>query len=546
MLIISDVSVRLGDLLLFDNVNITINNGDRIGLVGPNGAGKSTLLRVITGDLEPDTGSVQVSAGIRIGHLRQGFADIPDGTLADILDFPTNGLFAAMREIEAASLMFDDATVDAETSSKRFQSATDRFEALGGYLMVSEVEALLDQFGLGDISLEREASELSGGQKTRAGLAGLLASRPDLLVLDEPTNHLDAAALKWLSQFLLDYQGAFIIVSHDRAFLDASVNEIVAIDPRNASVRTYVGNYSDYDRVRQQEAGEAAAAWHRQQVEVARIQRDIRSAEQKSRTIEKSTIDYAVRKKAAKIARPAVVRKKKLERMLDSTDAAERPERSWGLALDFGDPDTAARDVVKIEGISIAFGENTVLKDVSLIARYGERIAITGDNGSGKTTLIKAITGEVSPVHGAIRLGPGTKIGYLSQEQETLNPELTVLQQAQQAVSLSETELRNELHKFLFGGDTVHRLVGDMSYGERSRLLLALLVLQETTLLLLDEPLNHLDIDARDQFEQALLRFHGTILVVLHDRYSIDRLATHEWRVENGSVREIVLRTPRD
>lgn len=546
MLIISDVSVRLGDLLLFNNVNININNGDRIGLVGPNGAGKSTLLRVITGELEPDTGSVHVSPGRRINYLRQGFSDTPSGTLADVLDVPAEGIYAALHELETASQMFNDEGIEIEIASENFQAATDRFEALGGYQMITRIETLLDQFGLGEIALEREVAELSGGQKTRAGLAALLASRPDLLVLDEPTNHLDASALQWLQQFLFEYQGAFVIVSHDRAFLDATINEIVAIDPRTTSVRTYAGNYSDYIRTRDQEATEAAAAWHRQQVEVARIQRDIRAAEQKSRNIENSTIDFAVRKKAAKIARPAVVRKKKLERKLESEDAAERPERSWGLSLDFGEPEVGARNVVMIDDISIAYGDRRVLENVTLVLRQGERIAITGDNGSGKTSLLKAITGEISPNEGDVRYGPGVKIGYFSQEQETLNPDLTVLEQAQLIVSISETNLRNELHKFLFGGEAVHKLIGDLSYGERARLMLALLVLAQTTVLLLDEPLNHLDIDAREQFEQALLQFRGTMLMVLHDRFSIERLATHEWRVEHGAVTPIAMSELRD
>lgn len=541
MLSISNVSVRLGELQLFTNVNIIINRGERIGLVGPNGAGKSTLLRVLNGEISPDSGGVQIAPGTRIGYLRQGFADIPHGTLADVLDIPADGIFAAMRELEAATQIFSDPETDVELAAERFQTTSDHFEALGGYQMVSEIESLLDQFGLGSIPLNREVAHLSGGQKTRAGLAALLASKPDLLVLDEPTNHLDASALEWLQQFLLGYPAAFVIVSHDRAFLDATVGEIIAIDPQTKSVRSYAGNYSDYVDVREHEASEAAAAWRKQEAEVERIHRNIRAAEQKSRTIENSTIDFAIRKKAAKIARPAVVRKKKLERMLESEHAAERPERNWGLSLDFGEPEPGARDVVMLEDITISYGDQRVLSNVSLIVRHGERIAITGENGSGKTSLLKIISGDIEPESGAVRNGPGIKLGYFSQEQETLYPELTVLEQAQRVVSISETELRNELHKFLFGGDTVHKRIGDLSYGERARLMLAMLVLRQTTVLLLDEPLNHLDIDAREQFEQALLRFRGTILMVLHDRYSIDRLATSEWLVADGSVTEIAM-----
>jgi ATP-binding cassette subfamily F protein 3 len=342
----------------------------------------------------------------------------------------------------------------------------------------------------------------------------------------------------WLQQFLNSYQGAFIIVSHDRAFLDDTVNEILAIVPLTQGVRAYAGNYSSYAATRAHERSEAEAAWHRQQVEVDRIKRDIRAAESNARSIENNTIDFAIRKKAAKIARPAVVRKRKLEKKLAGDNAAARPERTWGMAVEFGEVEGGARDVVVASSVGIGYDDHTVLRNVSLTVHNGDRIAITGENGSGKTTLMRVLGGELPPDTGSVRHGPGVKVGYFSQEQETLNPALTVMQQASAVISTSETTLRNELHRFLFGGDTVHKLVGDLSYGERSRLMLALLVLRQTTLLLLDEPLNHLDIDARESFEQALLQFHGTILMVLHDRYAIDRLATREWLVSNGQVIE--------
>lgn len=538
MLTVSNVSLRLGDLLLFDNVNFSVNPGDRIGLIGPNGAGKSSLLRLITGELPPTSGSIWLSPGERVGYLRQGFADVPHGTLVDVLDIPTNGLFAAHRELEGVSALYADPAADLDAIATTYQLAADTFDARGGYGLMSDIEALLDQFGLGDIPFDRPVDQMSGGQKTRAGLAALLATRPDLLILDEPTNHLDESALAWLQQFLNGYQGAFMIVSHDRAFLDDAVNEILAIDPLTLGVRAYAGNYSDYAATRAHERSEAEAAWHRQQVEVERIKRDIRAAESNARSIENNTIDFAIRKKAAKIARPAVVRKKKLEKKLASEDAAERPARSWGMAVDFGEVEGGARDVVVASGIGIAYGEHQVLQHVSLTVHNGDRIAITGENGSGKTTLMRVLGGELVSDTGSVRHGPGVKVGYFSQEQETLNPNLTVMQQAATVISTSETSLRNELHRFLFGGDTVHKLVGDLSYGERSRLMLALLVLRQTTLLLLDEPLNHLDIDARESFEQALLQFRGTILMVLHDRYAIDRLATREWLVTNGQVIE--------
>lgn len=537
MYTVSDLSKRFGDTLLFEHVSFTINPGDRVGLVGPNGAGKSTLLRVLTGDEPADTGTVSLAPGSRIGYLRQGFADLPDGTLADLLDVPTGGLFAAQRRLLAATTAL--AGDDPDAAADHFQRATDDFEALGGYAAIDAVDALLDRFGLGAVESDRPLGNLSGGQKTRAGLAGLLASRPDLLVLDEPTNHLDAGALGWLAGFLNDYTGAVLLVSHERGFLDDVVTRIFAIDPVTRTIREHAGTYSAWVAARQHEEDEAEAAWKRQQAEVARITRDIRAAEGKARTIEAGTIDYAIRKKAAKIARPAVVRKRKLERMLESEDAADKPVRRWGMALDFAGSPNGARDVVALEGVNVTFGEHPVLSDVGLLIRHGDRVALTGPNGSGKTTLMRVISGDLAPNSGRVRLGSGITAGYLAQEQQTLDPARTVLEQARSVAAMSESDLRTFLHKFLFGGDMPHRLIADLSYGERARLMLALLVLRETSLLLLDEPLNHLDIESREEFEQALAQFSGTVVMVTHDRYAIERFATRILEVRDGTLHEV-------
>jgi ATP-binding cassette, subfamily F, member 3 len=392
--------------------------------------------------------------------------------------------------------------------------------------------------------MSRLLKTLSGGQKTRAGLAGLLASRPDLLVLDEPTNHLDADALGWLDAFLTGYRGAVLIVSHDRGFLDAIVTRIFELDPVTRTLRSYAGSYSDFVDAKRNEEEEAQAAWQRQQAEVARVKRDIQAIENKARTIEASTIDYAVRKKAAKIARPGVVRKKKLERMLEDEDAASRPERRWGMSLDFAWSTDGARDVIRLTNVHVALGGHVILSGVDLLVRHGDRVAILGPNGSGKTTLMRVIMGDLAPDAGEVRIGAGVKVGYFAQEQQTLNRNRTVLEQARSAAAMSESDLRTFLHKFLFGGDTVHRRVGELSYGERARLMLALLVLRGNTVLLLDEPLNHLDIEAREEFEQALEQFQGTTLMVLHDRYTVQRLANRVIEMRDGVPVESRLEVP--
>jgi len=539
MLTVNQVSKRYGDNLILDNVSFVINPRERAGLVGPNGAGKTTLLRILTGDEQADHGAVAMRPGTRLGHLRQGFADTPNGTLGDLLDGPTSGLVAAHDALEHALALYQDASVDPEHAARIHDDAAARFEAAGGYEAIDELGALLDRFGLGDLPSHTPLSELSGGQKTRAGLAALLASRPEVLVLDEPTNHLDIDALAWLQEFLDQYPGAVLMVSHDRGFLDAVATRILELDPDSHGLTPYVGNFSAYAAAKRHEEDEEAAAYVRQQKDIARITEDIRGAEHHARTIEANTIDFAVRAKAAKIARPAVVRKRKLERLLESSDYIEKPQRKWGLDIDLGVATGAGKDVVMIDRATLGYERAPILRDVSLHVANGDRVAIAGPNGGGKSTLIRTIAGTLPPLAGTVRLGTRVQAGYFAQEQDTIDPSLTIMEQARRAGGGSESELRTFLHKFLFGGEMVHRRIADISYGERARLMLAILVLQGTNLLLLDEPLNHLDIDARERFERALEQFEGTIMLVLHDRYTIDRLANRVIDVRDGSVTEI-------
>ncbi len=541
MLSVSQLSKRFGDVAILDSVSFTINADDRIGLVGPNGSGKSTLLKLLTGTLSPDSGTITRSPRARIGYLSQGFAELSDGTLADLLDIPTHGLLSARARLESATAALARPGDDPERLVAHYEHAMTAFEGAGGYAASDELEQLLSRFGLSGVSPDRPLSTLSGGQKTRAGLAALLASAPDLLLLDEPTNHLDRDGLMWLGEFLNRFRGGVLVVSHDRGFLDDVVTKILELDPSTHRLTIYAGSYSDYADAKRHEELEQASAYQRQQKEVARITEDIRGAEHHARTIESNTIDFAVRKKAAKIARPAVVRKRKLERLLQSTQAVDRPEQRWGMAIELAATVKGARRVATLENISVSYNDLTVLQGVSLHVAHGDHIALTGPNGHGKSTLIRLLAGELFPDQGSVAIGPGVKVGYFAQEQDTLDLGLTVLAQARVRGTGSESDLRTFLHRFLFGGDMVHRVVGDLSYGERARLMLALLVLEGNTLLLLDEPLNHLDIDARERFEQALEQYQGTTVMVLHDRYAVRRLANRVLEVRDGSVWEIDL-----
>jgi len=539
MLTVNSVSKRFGACQVLESVSFSVNRGDRLGLIGPNGSGKSTLLRIITGDEPPDSGSVTRMPDSRVGYLRQGFADLPDGTLGQLMDAPLQGLISAHESLERALAAFSAATTGTTDPGTVYDLALVRFDAAGGYEALDRLSVYLGRFGLADMSLDRPLETLSGGQKTRAGLASLLAAQPDLLILDEPTNHLDVAALNWLSAFLQAYRGAVLTVSHDRRFLDEVVNQILALNPDTHRVVVHAGTYTNYITDVERRRDEHAAAYHRQQKEIARIESDIRGAEHHARTIEANTIDYAVRKKAAKIARPAVVRKRKLERLLASTEYVERPENRWGLAVDFGTSGSSSQDAIVLTDVSVAYGEHQVLDRCSLHISHGDTIAMRGDNGTGKSTLVELIAGRIRPDSGSVRLWPSARVGYFAQEQDTLDGKCSVLAVARSVAPGSESDIRTFLHKFLFDERTVQQRVGDLSYGERARLMLALLVLRGSNALLLDEPLNHLDPDARERFEDALEQFNGTVVLVSHDRYAVQRLASRVVEIRNGRLTEI-------
>lgn len=539
MLTVNTIAKRFGTRRILDSVSFSINRGDRLGLIGPNGSGKSTLLRIIVGEESPDGGSISTVPNCRVGYLRQGFADLPEGTLGDLIDGPLQGLISAHDDLERALAALADPSPAIADADAACALAQDRFDAAGGYETLDRLEAYLGRFGLADLTLDRPLSTLSGGQKTRAGLAALLAAQPEILILDEPSNHLDIVALEWLADFFRAYGGAVLLVSHDRSFLDDIVTQILELDPDSHRVIAYAGTYSEYVATKVHQREEHAAAYRRQQKEIASIESDIRGSEHHARTIEANTIDFAVRKKAAKIARPAVVRKRKLERLLESTDYVERPERTWGLAVDFGTTGAGSRDAVVLEDITVAYGDRCVLERCSLHISHGETLAILGENGMGKSTLMRVIAQDIVPDSGSVRFGPSVRIGYYAQEQETLDGERTILASARSVAAGSEGDIRTFLHKFLFGGQMVEQRVGDLSYGERARLMLALLVLRGSTVLLLDEPLNHLDLNARERFEAALHNFDGTVVLVTHDRYTVQRLASRIVEIRDGRITEL-------
>jgi ATP-binding cassette subfamily F protein 3 len=542
MLQVSNLSKAFGDNLIFERVSFVVNATECVGLVGPNGCGKTTLLKIILGEIQPDTGSAWLSpAGVQVGYLAQALEYEPGQTVGEVVKAAAAGLAEAERRLETLSIQM--ATAHSEGLQRlllEYEAALDAFERSGGYRFQSRATAVLDGLSLHDLPSGTPVDDLSGGEKTRVGLARLLLSKPDLLLLDEPTNHLDIDALEWLEGFLQRFEGAVILVSHDRTFLDRTVSSVLELDASTRTSASYPGNYTRYLEAKERERRKHWAAYKEQQEFIARLEGTLAAKKGYARSIEQGTIDFAPRKIAKGIARRAVVQQRRLQRLLDSEERIDRPGRTWQMKLEFADTPPSGRDVLHLEDVAMGFDDHELFQEVNLTLRAGERIALVGPNGAGKTTLARLILGELPPWTGRVRLGSSVKVGYYAQEQQNLDPGTTPYQLIRAVAALSQTEARSFLHYFLFSGDEVFVPVGSLSFGERARLALACLVAQGCNFLLLDEPVNHLDIPSRSRFEQAMASFQGTVLAIVHDRYFIDRFATGLWAIQGGTVRTYV------
>ncbi|GAB4449237.1 MAG: ABC-F family ATP-binding cassette domain-containing protein [Chloroflexi bacterium OHK40] len=528
MLQVHGLRKEYGAATILSAINFTISDGEHVGLIGPNGAGKSTLLRIIIGQERPDGGTVTLAPGVRLGYLAQSFDQRLGATIGDAVRAAQGPYAAAEAELAAATEALSRGSGGMEGLA-RYEQALARFEALGGYEREHRAAAVLTGLGLGALPWETPVATLSGGQKTRLGLATLLLSEPDVLLLDEPTNHLDLEALQWLETFVNAFPRAVLIVSHDRTFLDRTVQRVLYLNPETHTLHSYEGGYSDFAAARARERERQHAAWQDQQAYVARVRADIARMKGRAAGMEKHSTpvgDHDMKwvtggsaRVAARLARTARVRERKLERYLDAEERVEKPRQHWGLKLDFGDPPPGGRAVLSVEDLRFAYpGGPELFGGRSLELWHGERVALTGPNGAGKSTFLRLVAGELAPSGGRVGIGVNVRPGMLAQEHELLDPGRTVLDHVLRARPMSQTEARNFLHFFLFGGDSAFRLAHECSFGERARLQLALLVLQGCNLLLLDEPLNHLDLEAREHFEEALHAFDGTVLFVSHDR----------------------------
>jgi len=518
---------------ILQDISFSISANERIGLIGPNGCGKTTLMRILAGIEQPDSGTVaSTRPNLRIGYLAQGMDFDPNQTLQSALSLAS--VSQTELETEIASLA---QALSTNTNDTHLQAKYD--SALHQLITNNQLPTLLAPLGLADIPLDTPIAHLSGGQKTRLMLARVLLEEPNLLLLDEPTNHLDIEMLEWLEDWLNRFQGAALIVSHDRAFLDNTVTSILDLNPETHSIRSYAGNYTEYLEQYLNEQDKQLSAYRDQEVEIRRMKQDIVRTKEQARHVEITTTPRTpgVRRYAKKVAAKAKSREKKLGRYLESNERVEKPKSSWQMKLEFESDNIQSKNILSTDSLSIGYAsDKPLLENLNLHIRAGQRIGLTGANGTGKTTLIRTIAGKLRPLTGNLKLGMTVKVGYMSQEQELLSPNLNALQTIQSVASMNETEARNFLHYFLFKGDNALRPTSDLSFGERARLQLGLLIAQGYTFLLLDEPINHLDIPSRARFEEALTNFSGTILAVVHDRYFLERFASEVWHVKDGKI----------
>jgi len=519
---------EIDGLPILEDVTFSIPPGERVGLVGANGAGKSTLLKLIAGEATPVRGSVRLIGGGSIGYLPQ-IPPIEENASVDAMLGRGARAWSQARDAMKRTLAeLSSGNQPSDEAMERYAAATDAFEAAGGWAVDARIQSIRDGLGIGAIPGDWPFAQLSGGQKTRVMLGALLAGDPAIVLLDEPTNYLDLPALQWLESFVLSSPLSMLVVSHDRRFLDATVERILEIDPRTHRLRSFPGNYSFYAQERARERRQHEMAYKDQQLAIAKTEEAIRKLDQAALGIEQETIHFHYRKVAKGIARRATVQKNRLQRDLASEEHLDRPEADKPIYLDgiVGAAASDRRTLLAAENLAVAPGREPVLEHVELTVRGGDRVAIIGENGSGKTSLLRTLLGELEPYAGSVYRAPAIRIGYLNQELLDAGSarETDVLIAIRSIDGRSETDARNLLAQFHFTGDDVFKRQADLSAGERIRLELARMAASGANLLVLDEPTSHLDLPAIEQLEAALQRYPGAILAVSHDREFLDRV----------------------
>ena len=512
---VTGLSKSFGIDELFRDVSFEVARGDKVGFVGPNGAGKSTLMKILLGEEESDGGSIVWDTNDTIGYVEQTVA-FHGGTLYEEFQHAFDDIRTLGEKKAALEGRMKAAGAEAdEELLADYSRVLNRFELLGGYDYESRLRRIAYGLGFTEEDFGKDVQHFSGGQKTRICLAKALMREPDFLFLDEPTNHLDIERIEWLEKFLQSYHGGVLIISHDRFFLDRVATRILELD--GGRVTSYEGNYTYYMRVKTDRRAALQSAYEKQQEHI------------------KKTEEYIRRYKAGIKSKQARGRQSQLNRL-------ERivlpPEDATFNYFAFHKPPACAERVAELEDVSWHYGSHAIFDHVNLLIRKGDGVALVGPNGAGKTTLLRVLIGELESPTGRVKIGSRVKIGYFSQQHETLHPESTILDEITYTFGTSEEQARKYLGAFLFHGDDVLRRIGDLSGGEQSRVAFLKLMLTGANFLVLDEPTNHLDIPAKETIEEALMAYPGTFIAVSHDRYFLDKVANCTLVLEDGKVTE--------